>query len=151
MIISRKKNLNFFPKKFHTFSLFKVKKQNFAYIWREIGDKIGFVPKRKQNKYDYVDLKFGSEARNILCKSIEKMGWTVATTYGPLGQNVAIGEGKDDIIVTKDGVTVAKHISFGNRKQQLGCLLLSSIAGNTNEYAGDGTTTSTVLAAEIVK
>jgi hypothetical protein len=126
--------------------------KNFCYIWNKIKRVTGENEKQPQkNKYDYVDLKFGNEARNILTKSITEVSSTVAKTFGPLGKNVAISEKRDPIIVTKDGVTVAKYIKFSSRKKNIGCRLLGSIAGSTNTYAGDGTTTSTIIAAEIVK
>ncbi len=126
--------------------------KNFCYIWNQMKKISGENNKKLQkNKYDYVDLKFGHEARNIISKSIYEVSSTVAKTFGPLGKNVAISERKDPIIVTKDGVTVAKYIKFSSRKKNLGCRLIGTIAGSTNTYAGDGTTTSTVLAAEIVK
>jgi len=126
--------------------------KNFCYIWNKMKNVTGENNKKLQkNKYDFVDLKFGPEARDIISKSIYEVSSTVAKTYGPLGKNVAISEKKDPIIVTKDGVTVAKYINFSSRKKNLGCRLLGTIAGSTNTYAGDGTTTSTVLAAEIVK
>jgi len=104
----------------------------------------------KKNKYDNVKLSFGREARNNLLEGIQSMADNVAITYGPLGKNVVI-DYEDSPIVTKDGVTVAKHINFRNRQKNIGSRLLSIIAGNTNEYAGDGTTTATVLAGELSK
>jgi hypothetical protein len=104
----------------------------------------------KKNKYDNIKLSFGREARDNLLKGIKTVSENVAITYGPLGKNVVIDD-KDNPIVTKDGVTVAKHINLTKRKHNLGCRLLSIIAGNTNEYAGDGTTTATVLAGELSK
>jgi chaperonin GroEL len=126
--------------------------KNFCYIWNKMKKIKGEDPKKIQkNKYDYVDLKFGNEARSIITNSILEVSSTVGKTFGPLGKNVAISESDNPIIVTKDGVTVAKYIKFSSRKKNLGCRLMGSIAGSTNTYAGDGTTTSTVLAAEIVK
>jgi chaperonin GroEL len=104
----------------------------------------------KKNKYDYVRLKFGDSARRDLLKGVLTMSTTVAKTYGPLGKNVAI-EFNDKSIITKDGVTVAKNISITKRSENIGCRLLSLVSGSTNEHAGDGTTTSTVLAGEIVR
>lgn len=104
----------------------------------------------KKNKYDNVKLSFGREARKNLLEGIKTISDNVAITYGPLGKNVVI-DYEDNPIVTKDGVTVAKHINLKNRQKNIGCRLLSIIAGNTNEYAGDGTTTATVLAGELSK
>lgn len=133
--------------------LVEAKRKGFCYIWNKIRDIED--PERKTrkvvNKYDYVDLKFGSNARRMLSHGIIEMADTVAKTFGPLGKNVAISERKEPIIVTKDGVTVAKYIHFSSRRKNLGCRILSAISGSTNEHAGDGTTTSTILGAEIVK
>lgn len=128
--------------------------KTFCYIWNKI--KNIEEPDRKKeknatNKYDYVKLKYGMHARRMLTKGIFDMSETVAKTFGPLGKNVAISENKDPVIVTKDGVTVAKYIKFGSRQKGIGPRLLSSISGSTNVHAGDGTTTSTILGAEIVK
>ncbi len=60
-------------------------------------------------------------------------------------------ESSKNPIITKDGVTVAKHIEVGKRSRNIGCRLLKRVAGNTNEIAGDGTTTSTILTNELVK
>jgi hypothetical protein len=125
--------------------------KQFCYIWNKLADPEKKAKKGGKTKYDYVGLKFGNGARGLISSGILEMSETVAKTYGPMGKNVAISQGKQPVIVTKDGVTVAKHISFGSRKKNLGCRMLSSIAASTNTHAGDGTTTSTVLAAEIVK
>jgi chaperonin GroEL len=105
---------------------------------------------QKTNKYDYIRLKFGNRARKDLLKGVLTMSMTVAKTYGPLGKNVAI-EQNEKSIITKDGVTVAKNIQLTKRSENIGCRLVSLVPGSTNEYAGDGTTTSTVLAGEIVR
>lgn len=80
----------------------------------------------------------------------------VSYTYGPLvidklikGKNVAIYK-DDNPIITKDGVTVAKYTRLKKRDENIGIRLLSAAAGSTNNFAGDGTTTSCVLAGEIV-
>ncbi len=134
--------------------------KKFCYIWNQIKriedsndetSKIKSKSESSSNKYLYVDMKFGNDARELLNDGILEMSDTVSKTFGPLGKNVAIGENKNPVIVTKDGVTVAKYIKFSSRKKNLGCRLLSSISGSTNIHAGDGTTTSTVLGAEIVR
>ena len=154
MLSKFKSTLNFGEKYLRKYSSnqYKISIKNFCYIWNKIkkvkGEDIKILQK---NKYDYVDLRFGADARSIITNSILEVSSTVAKTFGPLGKNVAISERDNPIIVTKDGVTVAKYIQFSSRRKNLGCRLLGSIAGSTNTYAGDGTTTSTVLAAEIVK
>jgi chaperonin GroEL (HSP60 family) len=122
--------------------------KHMCYIWNKLATK---SKELKKNKYDYTELKFGSEARDLISRGIIEMSNTVGKTYGPLGKNVAIQEHSDPVILTKDGVTVAKYIKFGSRRKNLGCRILSTSAGSTNVHAGDGTTTSTILAAEIVK
>jgi hypothetical protein len=125
--------------------------KSFCYIWNKLVDPDKQNKRNSKNKYDYVNIEFGNGARKLITSGIMEVSETVAKTYGPLGKNVAISERRQPIIVTKDGVTVAKYIKFSSRKKNLGCRLLNSIAGSTNIHAGDGTTTSTVLAAEIVK
>ena len=75
----------------------------------------------------------------------------VKITFGPLGKYFVINNYEDCPIITKDGVTVAKYIDYKSRKDSLGVKLLSSISNSTNKYAGDGTTTSTVLAGQLIK
>jgi chaperonin GroEL len=126
--------------------------KKFCFIWNKLNSNEGVKNKKNAaSKYDFVDMKFGSDARKMIKSGMIEMADTVGKTYGPLGKNVAISEGKNPIIVTKDGVTVAKYIKFSSRKKNLGCKFLSSVSGSTNEHAGDGTTTSAVLGAEIVK
>ena len=109
------------------------------------------------SKYDLVNIKYGEDARNTLKTGINKFTRVVSYTYGPLviilviqGKNVAIDKDHNPII-TKDGVTVAKHTRLSKREENIGVRLLSSAAGSTNKFAGDGTTTSCVLAGEIVR
>jgi chaperonin GroEL len=106
--------------------------------------------KIQKNKFDYVRLAFGSEARQKILKGVTAMSDTVSATYGPLGKNVLIDYDNKPVI-TKDGVTVAKNVQLTARSENIGCRMLSVCSGSTNEYAGDGTTTSTVLAGEIIK
>jgi chaperonin GroEL len=136
---------NLITKRINSGKLFKNTKNNFVTFEIETKEE-----KKKNNKFDFVKLKFGDHARKDLLTGVLTMSNTVAKTYGPLGKNVAI-EQNDIGIVTKDGVTVAKNISKSKRSENLGCKLLSQVSGSTNEYAGDGTTTSTVLAGEIVR
>jgi hypothetical protein len=157
--LGKKTKFKFFPKNFiNTLNPKEIVKtfhnipsKSFCYIWNKLADPEKKAKSNAKNKYDYVNLQFGNGARKLITSGIIEMSDTVAKTYGPLGKNVAISEGRQPVIVTKDGVTVAKYIKFSSRKKNLGCRLLSSIAGSTNVHAGDGTTTSTVLAAEIVK
>ena len=128
--------------KFYNFS-----KKTFSLAYR--AEDLDAKPVQK-NKFDYVKLTFGREARKNLLEGINTLSDNVAITYGPLGKNVVI-ETEENPIVTKDGVTVAKHINLRKRQQNIGCKLLGLIAGNTNNFAGDGTTTATVLAGQLSK
>lgn len=94
---------------------------------------------------------FGINARNTLSEGIKRVTDSVEMTFGPLGRNFVISNHREEPIITKDGVTVAHYISDNDRKIQLGINLVNNISGNTNKFAGDGTTTSTVLAGQLVK
>lgn len=95
------------------------------------------------------DLKFGNEARSAMLKGVDMIADAVQTTLGPKGRNVVIDESFRSPKITKDGVTVAKAISFSDRQLNLGAQLVKSVAQKTNDEAGDGTTTATVLARAI--
>ena len=96
------------------------------------------------------DLFYNEEARKRLLSGIEKVAKAVKVTLGPCGRNVMFQKG-DGVIVTKDGVTVAKEVSLEDPVENLGASLIKQVASKTNEIAGDNTTTSTVLAYAIVK
>jgi hypothetical protein len=146
-LIFRRNNIIKIPQNNFDQSFYNVSNKKFTLGYR--AEDLDAKPIQK-NKYDNVKLSFGREARNNLLQGIKIMADNVAITYGPLGKNVVI-DYEESPIVTKDGVTVAKHIYLRNRQKNIGCRLLSIIAGNTNEYAGDGTTTATVLAGELSK
>jgi chaperonin GroEL len=92
-------------------------------------------------------LLFKANARAELLKGVKQLADAVSITMGPGGQTVVIDQG-DDLwpILTKDGVTVAKHVNLPDRMQNLGAKLVKQAAQGAAEIAGDGTTTSTVLA-----
>jgi chaperonin GroEL len=97
-------------------------------------------------------IEFGKQARINLVRGIDKLADAVVSTLGPNGRNVVIFKGIGEIPQsTKDGVTVAKSIVLDNPSEELGVLLLKQAAINTANKAGDGTTTSTLLAREIIK
>tara|TARA_R110001592_G_scaffold34653_8_gene118956 strand:- start:129 stop:1748 length:1620 start_codon:yes stop_codon:yes gene_type:complete len=96
-------------------------------------------------------IEFGSEARNQLVKGIDILADAVVSTLGPNGRNVVIANGQGTPQSTKDGVTVAKSISLKDPNQELGVQLVKQAAIKTAEKAGDGTTTSTLLAREMIK
>jgi chaperonin GroEL len=95
-------------------------------------------------------VEFGSSARNNLVKGIDTLADAVVSTLGPNGRNVVIAN-SDGPQSTKDGVTVAKSITLKNPTQELGVQLVKQAAIKTAEKAGDGTTTSTLLAREMIK
>jgi chaperonin GroEL len=96
-------------------------------------------------------IKFGSNSRNELVKGIDVLADAVVSTLGPNGRNVVISNPQGTPQSTKDGVTVAKSITLKDPTQELGVQLVKQAAIKTAEKAGDGTTTSTLLAREMVK
>ena len=96
-------------------------------------------------------IEFGSEARAQLVNGIDKLADAVVSTLGPNGRNVVISKPGDYPQSTKDGVTVAKSISLEDPNEELGVQLVKQAAITTANVAGDGTTTSTLLAREMVK
>ncbi|MFA6007419.1 MAG: chaperonin GroEL, partial [Candidatus Shapirobacteria bacterium] len=95
-------------------------------------------------------LKFGQDARNSLLKGVNILANAVATTLGPKGRNVAIDKKWGGPTVLHDGVSVAKEIELKDPYENMGAQLVKEAASKTNDAAGDGTTTSTVLAQAIV-
>ena len=95
-------------------------------------------------------IEFGPEARKQLVNGIDKLADAVVSTLGPNGRNVVIANNGSPQS-TKDGVTVAKSITLSEPEQELGVQLVKQAAIQTAEKAGDGTTTSTLLAREMVK
>ena len=96
-------------------------------------------------------IEFGPEARRKLVSGIDKLANAVTSTLGPNGRNVVISNAQGHLQSTKDGVTVAKNISLEDPIEELGVQLVKQAAIKTAEGAGDGTTTSTLLAQEMVK
>ena len=94
-------------------------------------------------------LKYGVDARKSLLAGVENLSRAVATTLGPKGRNVILEIPYASPKITKDGVTVAKHIDFADSFENLGAQLVRQVAGLTNDVAGDGTTTATVLSCAI--
>merc|ERR1719356_64767 len=95
------------------------------------------------------DMKFGTEARASILAGVNKIANAVETTLGPKGRNVAIEQSYGPPKITKDGVTVAKNIEFAEKYENLGAQLVRHVASKTNDVAGDGSTTATVLARSI--
>uniref|UniRef100_UPI003F778376 glomalin n=1 Tax=Rhizophagus irregularis TaxID=588596 RepID=UPI003F778376 len=95
------------------------------------------------------ELKFGVEGRASLLKGVDILAKAVAVTLGPKGRNVLIEQPYGSPKITKDGVTVAKSISLKDKFENLGARLVQDVANKTNEVAGDGTTTATILTRAI--
>ena len=96
------------------------------------------------------EIKFNLEAREALVRGVNILADTVKVTLGPQGRNVMLGTQFGEPIVTKDGVTVARQIKLQNGLEDMGAQLVKGVASRTNDKAGDGTTTATVLAQAIV-
>ena len=97
------------------------------------------------------DVKFGSEARTKMLEGVDILANAVKTTLGPKGRNVVIERSFGAPRTTKDGVSVAKEIELEDKFQNLGAMMLREVSSKTNDKAGDGTTTATVLAQAIVR
>lgn len=96
------------------------------------------------------DIKYGIDSRSSLENGINKLADAVKVTVGPKGRNVVIDRGYGAPMITNDGVTIAKEIELEDRFENMGAQLLKEVATKTNDIAGDGTTTATILAQSIV-
>ncbi|HBU77526.1 MAG TPA: molecular chaperone GroEL, partial [Muricauda sp.] len=97
------------------------------------------------------DIKFDIDARDGLKRGVDKLAEAVKVTLGPKGRNVIISKSFGAPQVTKDGVSVAKEIELEDALEDMGAQMVKEVASKTNDQAGDGTTTATVLAQAIVK
>ncbi|QCX37823.1 chaperonin GroEL [Aureibaculum algae] len=97
------------------------------------------------------DIKFDIESRDGLKRGVDALANAVKVTLGPKGRNVVIGKAFGGPQITKDGVTVAKEIELSDPLENMGAQMVKEVASKTNDQAGDGTTTATVLAQAIVK
>lgn len=95
------------------------------------------------------DLRFSVDARNLMARGVDSLADAVEVTLGPKGRNVVIEKSYGAPQITKDGVTVAKNIEFKDKHMNVGAQLVRSVANDTNNIAGDGTTTATVLTRAI--
>ena len=96
------------------------------------------------------ELKYGAEARTALEAGVNKLANTVRVTLGPKGRNVAIDKSFGAPLITNDGVTIAKEIELEDAFENMGAQLVKEVATKTNDVAGDGTTTATVLAQAMI-
>jgi chaperonin GroEL len=97
------------------------------------------------------DVKFNTDARNRMLRGVNILADAVKVTLGPKGRNVVIEKSFGAPRITKDGVTVAKEIELEDKFENMGAQMVKEVASRTNDEAGDGTTTATVLAQAIVK
>ncbi|MFC6207632.1 chaperonin GroEL [Levilactobacillus tongjiangensis] len=96
------------------------------------------------------ELKFSEDARSKMLAGVDKLANTVKTTLGPKGRNVVLEQSYGNPTITNDGVTIAKSIELDDHFENMGAKLVSEVASKTNDIAGDGTTTATVLTQAIV-
>ena len=96
------------------------------------------------------EIKYGAEARRTLEEGVNKLADTVRVTIGPKGRNVVLDKSFGAPLITNDGVTIAKEIELEDRFENMGAQLIKEVASKTNDVAGDGTTTATVLAQAMV-
>ena len=96
------------------------------------------------------EIKFGAEARKSLEEGVNKLADTVSVTLGPKGRNVVLAKSFGTPLITNDGVTIAKEITFEDAFEDMGAQIVKEVATKTNDVAGDGTTTATVLAQSMI-
>src|SRR5699024_749120 len=97
------------------------------------------------------DIKFSSDARESMVRGVDILADTVKVTLGPKGRNVVLEKSFGSPLITNDGVTIAKEIELEDHFENMGAKLVSEVASKTNDIAGDGTTTATVLTQAIVR
>ncbi len=97
------------------------------------------------------DILFGEEARKALQSGVDQLANTVKVTLGPKGRNVVLDKKFGAPLITNDGVTIAKEVELENRFENMGAQLVREVATKTNDVAGDGTTTATLLAQAIIR
>src|SRR6266513_163784 len=97
------------------------------------------------------DVRFGGDARARMIRGVDLLADSVKVTLGPKGRNVVLDKSYGAPRITKDGVTVAKEIELADKFENMGAQMVREVASKTNDIAGDGTTTATVLAQAIVR
>src|SRR5690554_1347743 len=97
------------------------------------------------------EIKFGEEARRALERGVNQLADTVKITLGPKGRNVVLDKKFGSPLITNDGVTIAKEIELEDPFENMGAQLVKEVATKTNDVAGDGTTTATLLAQAIIR
>jgi chaperonin GroEL len=97
------------------------------------------------------EIKFNEDARSLMLKGVDKLADAVKVTLGPKGRNVVLEKKFGSPLITNDGVTIAKEIELEDPYENMGAKLVSEVASKTNDIAGDGTTTATVLAQAMIR
>ncbi|MBQ2118986.1 MAG: chaperonin GroEL, partial [Clostridia bacterium] len=97
------------------------------------------------------NILYGIEARNALLRGVDKLSDTVKITLGPKGRNVVLDKKYGAPLITNDGVTIAKEIELEDAAENMGAQLVKEVATKTNDAAGDGTTTATLLAQILIR
>ena len=97
------------------------------------------------------EIKYGEDARKKLLDGVNKLADTVKVTLGPKGRNVVLDKNFGAPLITNDGVTIAKEIELSDPYENMGARLVKEVSIKTNDVAGDGTTTATVLAQKMIK
>ena len=97
------------------------------------------------------DIKFSADARSSMVRGVDILANTVKVTLGPKGRNVVLEKSFGSPLITNDGVTIAKEIELEDHFENMCAKLVSEVASKTNDIAGDGTTTATVLTQAIVR
>src|SRR6186713_800675 len=109
------------------------------------------LPRKRSDPMAAKEIKFATDARAKMLRGIEVLANAVKVTLGPKGRNVVLEKSFGAPRITKDGVTVAKEIELKDKFENMGAQMLREVASKTNDIAGDGTTTATVLAQAIVR
>src|SRR5918992_1297745 len=104
-----------------------------------------------EHKVAAKELKFREEARSAMLQGVNTLANVVRVTLGPKGRNVVLAKKFGSPVITKDGVTVAKEIELKDKYENMGAQMVREVATKTNDTAGDGTTTATVLAQAIFR
>src|SRR5574342_1345780 len=97
------------------------------------------------------EIMFSEDARRKMLSGVDMLANTVKVTLGPKGRNVVLEKAYGSPLITNDGVTIAKEIELEDRFENMGAKLVSEVASKTNDIAGDGTTTATVLAQAMIR
>ena len=96
------------------------------------------------------EIRFGADARASMVEGVNKLADAVRVTLGPKGRNVVLEKEYGSPLITNDGVTIAKEIELEDKFENMGAKLVFEVANKTNDSAGDGTTTATILAAAMI-